>query len=219
MRSAAQVILIALGAALAVSATTPAWGQNAPDEVARNVFASFQSGAWHGEAALIGTDYDYGPQYRCRMSTPGAQLLQIRPKESGRMDASWTLFGEALARGEEWPTVDWVRVNGHRYWVTGLPWRLVEPTDNGIVLTFDRVMLAVRADARSEWLPFEYLSLELMTAPSFEIGYHTQVDDSSPRVPGRRTISLNGFKEVASWCGRMLLRDRQDENRVRELIN
>ena len=133
------------------------------------------------------------------------------------MDASWTLFGEALARGEEWPTVDWVRVNGRRYSVTRLPWRLNEPTDNGIVLTFDRVMLAVRGDRHSEWLPFEYLTLEFMGAPSFEVGFHTQVDDSAPQIPGRRTISLTGFKEVASWCGRMLLRDRQDENRVREL--
>jgi hypothetical protein len=214
-----RCLVAAACAALAVLVAMPAQAQSDDDEIRQNAFASFQAGSWRGEAALFGTDYTYGPQYQCRISAPGAELLQIRPSESSRMEAGWTLFREALARGEDWPTVDWVRVNGRRYLVSRLPWRLVQPTDNGIVLTFDRVMLGVRADERSEWLPFEYLTLEFMTAPSFEVGYHTQVDDSAPRVPGRRTISLNGFKEVASWCGRMLLRDRQDENRVRELIN
>lgn len=213
---AMRLLTALVGAGTAISTAVPAYAQADDDEIRQNAFASFEAGNWRGEAALFTADYTYGPQYQCRISTPGAALIQIRPRESSVMQASWWLLTDMRDTS---PVVDWVRVKGRRYEATRLPWRLVQPTDNGIVLTFDRVMFAVRADARAEWLPFEYLTLQLLDAPSLEIGYHTQEDSSAPRVPGRRTISFNGFKEVASWCGRMLLRDRQDENRVRELTN
>lgn len=211
-----SIFIPILGAALSAAAAGSARSQSADDEITRNAFASFQAGNWHGEAALFGANYDFGPQYQCRISTPGAALIQIRARESSALQGSWRLLPELRDLP---PVVDWVRVNGRRYEVARVPWRLEQPTDDGIMLTFDRMMLAVRAEAHSQWLPFEYLTLQLLDAPSFEIGYHAQDDDSAPRVPGRRTINLIGFKEVASWCGRMLLRDRQDEDRVRELTN
>ena len=216
-----SILVIGAGLAMACSLAAPAAAQTEDDDFQRNVFDTFHAGAWRARAALYSRDYAFGPEYRCRMETAGASLTQSRPNESGTMGAFWWLL-EDLRQQRENLEIEWVRVGGHRFEATRLPWRLVAPTDNDIVLTFERPMFAVRRDESSEWLPFEYLTLDLLEAGSFEIGYRYAVDNENGNEHegvrhDRRTIDLEGFAEVAQWCGRQLLRDRHDEQRVREL--
>jgi hypothetical protein len=208
--------ILVIGAATAMAAAAgPALGQPDEGEYQRNGFASFDSGRWRARAAFFSTDYGYGPQYQCWLSAPGASLVQTRPREAGNMDARWYLLGDE-AREHDNLAIDWVRVGGRRFEATMLPWRLVAPTENGIILTYESPLFAVRTDAGAQWLPFDYLTLDMMRAPSFEVGYHFNDRDGSPRN-ARRVIDLRGFRAAAKWCGRQLLRDRMGEPRVQRL--
>ena len=199
--------------AVIVAFVSPAHAQSPDDEFSKNIVATFEAGEWKAQAAEF-KDYSYSPQIGCRMFTPGAMLLQTRRRESGQLDASLFLVEDQRSTGDNFE-VDWIRVGGIRYEATVLPWRLAAPSPDGIVLTFDRAFLAVRRSQTSEWLPATYLTLQLLEAKRFEVGFHSEVDDHVTH--GRRVISLLGFKPVSKWCGRELLRDRQDQNQVREL--
>ncbi len=196
-----------------VGAISPASAQSPDDEFSKNVVATFEAGGWKAQAAEF-KDYSYSPQISCRMFTPGAMLLQTRRREGGQLDASLFLVEDQRTIGDNFE-VDWIRIGGIRYEAAVLPWRLAAPSPDGIVLTFDRAFLAVRRSQASEWLPATYLTLPLLEAKRFEVGFHYEVDNHITH--GRQAISLSGFKAASKWCGRELLRDRQDQDRVREL--
>lgn len=214
MKRCCAVIIIASWCAALVP--VPALSQTVTDPgYDENAFATFQSGAWTATAAFIGKD-SYGPEYQCRISTLGATLWQRRPYESGEMPAEWRLLEDERRRAERFE-IRWIALNGKRCEVAALPWRLILPPDDeeGIVVMSDRLLLAVRVDPSAPWLPFTYLTLDMLGARSFEIGYSVEIDDQVHQA--RRRISLAGFREAAKWCGRQLLRDRQHHVRVRAL--
>lgn len=186
------------------------------DTVRENAFATHRAGSWQATAALFGTDYTFGPEYQCLMSTSGASLLQRRPNEASEMPSYWTFRDD-----EDGPQISFqvstVSIDGKRFEVTALPWRLSGPPgEDGIVLTFDRAILSFRRKADHPWLPFVYLMPDMLAARSFELTY-VDSNDEQKRVR-RKRIMLDGFREVARWCGQQLLRDRMDESRVRDLV-
>jgi len=199
--------------ACALLLASPLGARSVDDEFPKNVVASFAAGDWRAQSADF-QGYTYSPQFSCRMFVDGAMLIQTRPRESGRMDADWSFLNDRQKTGDNFE-IKWIQVNETRYQAAVLPWRLVSPPPDGIVLTFDLTLLAVRRDAASEWLPAAYLTLPLIEAKRLEIGFQYEVDDRV--VQGSKKISLNGFKAVSKWCGRELLRDRQDQPRVQEL--
>lgn len=187
------------------------------DTVRENAFATHRAGSWQATAALFGTDYTFGPEYQCLMSTSGASLLQRRPNEASEMPSYWTFLQEDERRLHTPMQVRAVSIDGKRFEVTALPWRLSGPPgEDGIVLTFDRSILSFRRKADHPWLPFVYLMPDMLAARSFELTY-VDSNDEQKRVH-RKRIMLDGFREVARWCGQQLLRDRMDESRVRDLV-
>ncbi|TIX51797.1 hypothetical protein [Alteraurantiacibacter aquimixticola] len=187
-----------------------------------NVLGEYQSGQWTGTAAYFDEGYSFGPQYQCRISTPGAVLIQARPHESAQMPSTWAFFRD---ESEQRPglTINMVRLGRKRYQVTRMPWRLYGPMQRGedvIVLTFDIPLLMVRRESDHPWLPFVFLTNELLESRYFELGYsyeeYTGGDD--PEIVHRtKRISLEGFADVSKWCGRQLLHDRLDQEDVDEL--
>lgn len=191
--------------------------QDRDDDYQRNVFASYTAGTWRADAAFYNSDYTYGPQYECRMRTAGATLTQARPNESGTMQAYWDVADD-LVRVHDDVVLEWVRIGRQRFELQRLPWRLVAPNEGGITLSFDRSMLAVRRSSEFQWLPFEYLTVSMFEARSFEVAFRFRDRDTDRVTRQRRVISLDGFPDVARWCGRQLLRDRATEDRIRALL-
>lgn len=204
---------IVIAAVLGLCPSSALEAQTTDDEFSKSVTASFNAGAWHAQAANF-KDYGYSPQLSCRVFTAAAMLIQTRPRESGTLDAGW-IFLNRERQGVDNFTVDWVRVDGVRYEAVDLPWRLVAPTDNDIVLTFDRPLRAVRRATADEWLPISYLTLSMLHARKLQVGY--SFEQNEHRMNGKKGITLSGFREVTKWCGRELLRDRLNEERVQEL--
>lgn len=208
---------VAVAIFLACGAPAGAMTQAGDDDYQRNVFASHTAGAWRADAALFGSTYTYGPQYECRMRTAGATLTQARPNESGTLQAHWDIAGDIMRLHDD-VALESVKIGRERFELRRLPWRLAAPSEDGIVLSFDRSMLAVRRSAEREWLPFEYLTASMFEARSFEISFHYRERDTDRVVRQRRVVDLDGFREVARWCGRQLLRDRAHQDRVRDLL-
>jgi hypothetical protein len=180
-----------------------------------NAVSHFSAGDWRAEAASF-ENYTFSPQMGCRMSTVGAVLTQLRPRESNQLEAAFDLLPEQRDRGSNF-RIDWIQVDKVRYEAVLLPWRLSGPPEpGGIVLAFESPLFAIRQNPSQQWLPTSYLTLPLLTAKRFEVGF-TYANEEDELVKGSQRISLRGFREVGTWCGRELLRDRQDEERVKEL--
>lgn len=209
MRSAVKALSIILLCSNPLFASTP------DEEYQRNAFATAKYGAWTTTAALFDQNYTYGPQYQCRIESQGVAFWQARPNESGEMFMAWS-FAESDRRDFDNFEVSWVSVGGDRFEVTRLPWRLIGESTDGIVLTFDRTLLSVRRDRSHPWMPFNLLTLEMLKARHFEIGFTYELDEKEKT--GTRRIDLTGIKDAAKWCGRNLLRDRQDQPAVLDLI-
>jgi hypothetical protein len=182
-----------------------------------NAVSHFSSGDWQAETASF-EGYTFSPQVGCRMSTIGAALTQLRPRESSQLEAGFDLLPEKQQAGSNF-RINWVQVDKVRYEAVRLPWRLNGPPEpDSIVLSVESPLFAVRQDPSQQWLPIIYLTLPLLTAKRFEVGF-TYENDEGELVKGSQFISLKGFREVGKWCGRELLRDRQNEERVKELTN
>jgi hypothetical protein len=197
--------------------TAPAHAQVVDAEFNAHLVATFKSGMWRADAAYFGSDYDSGPQYACRIATPGAMLFQIRPPESDQMVARWH-FPESDEAPAGQLQVDGIRVGGKSYQVASLPWRLAGPPEmGGILLSFDIMSLVFRASSDDEWLPLAYLTKDMFGASGFAIDYRDQ--DNGEKAPRRRKrFNLEGFAAAARWCGRQLLSDRKDDPRVQALL-
>jgi hypothetical protein len=202
--------------------TTVAPGLQAPparrktEDDRGTLIAQFASGGWSGNVRYM--DWRDWADHRvtCSISTNGATLFQIREGERDQMRSGWYFWPEPP--GEDRPiAVDRIRVGNEWYEVTNLPWRLATPSGEpeAMVTAQDVYMLAYRRDRTRQWLPLAYLTDALFEARQFEIGY--RFDDLRLRTNDRkRSFDLRGFREVAKWCGRQLLFDRQDQNQVRK---
>ena len=185
------------------------------------IIASFEAGAWKAEAFYFkSTSYSdrYTPRYECKMSTSGVGYQQIRPPESGTMQSGWLFFEDATKQGGHL-RLQAIKVRGTRFELAELPWRLSGPPAPGsIALTFDLHMLAFRRSKADEWLPFEYLTDQLLQVDEFELFYTSEGDEGEPHAE-HKTVSMKGFREAAKWCGKQLLSDRMDELQTRELTD
>ena len=217
-----------LNALMLVLSTTSAWQAqggrtfSTEDEFEKRTIARFQARSWLARAAYFGSDYGHGPERQCRLTTPGATLTQARPNESGRMPANW-VFLEHERREHDNLEINSVELAGRRYEVANLPWRLVKPAGD-IVLTFEKPLLAVRDSRAAQWLPFEYLTLQMLNTRDLKITYsydspEEETNGARTRVGATKMIDLTGLKEASKWCGRQLLIDRRDEAHVRALTD
>lgn len=209
-----QLLFLGAGAALIA---TPVHAQVIDAAFDAHRVATFKSGMWRADAAFFGSDYESGPQYACRMTTPGAALFQIRPPESDQMVARWYFPEDGEAPSGQLQ-VDAISVAGKSYQVASLPWRLARPPEKGgILLSFDIVPLVFRASSEGEWLPLAYLTKDMFGASGFAIDYRDP--DNEEKTPRRhKRFSLKGFGAAARWCGRQLLSDRKDDPRVQHLL-
>lgn len=214
-RHEVRTIAAAMGAILTTVGLVPAaWAQSDESFEQQYLFATQNAGAWTAQAFLF-KDHADGPQYECRLSTPGLVISQVRASEGRTLESSWRLLRDRR-KGLAYAVPKWIKLDGRRYEFTYLPWRLARAVD-GIILTFDTRMPAVRRDARRQWLPVEYLTVDLLEARSLEVGYEWQAAGQKESASERRIIRLQGLSELAKWCGRMLLHDRLDQHHVREL--
>lgn len=204
--------------ALLPFAPSPAYAQiRSPEFIQENAFDDFQAGSWSATAAYFDQeDYAFGPHYQCLMSTDGAALIQSRPHESPDMLSVW-IFSRKEPEFPHSLRVNSIRINDQSYDVARLPWRLGGPVaPGGIYPTFDLELLVFRQGSDQPWLPFTYLTSEMLRARHFVLSYSFENEEGGVEQR-RKRISLEGFAEVSRWCGRQLLRNRWGQERVDEL--
>jgi hypothetical protein len=199
---------------LAFVATTASFAQNPlfDEDEKERAFAAYSNGAWRGLAAAHHTG-----GLECIIATPGVRLSQLRPVESFQMPASWQFKLRPANEGDV--RIDWVELDGDRYEVASLPWRRRDPApvaEDEIIVMFESPMLSFRRNRSRQWLPLAYLTEDLFEARTLVVGYRLPDDEEPSRLYTRR-FKLSGFSQVAKWCGRQLLSERQQEDRVREL--
>jgi hypothetical protein len=193
--------------ATSMSLTLLPWSAEARDG---EPFAMQTFDQWQAEAVK------HENYYSCEMKTSEARLVQSRLTERAEMPSRWRLM-EADQRRLTNFRMDRIKIGQSTFQFTRLPWRLAgNPVSNGIVVSFEAPLLAIRRDEKAEWLPLEYANLLMLDADQLEVEYSYD-DDAERRIKGRKKISLKGFREAAKWCGRQLLVDRLNEAHVEAL--
>jgi hypothetical protein len=103
--------------------------------------------------------------------------------------------------------------------VTHLPWRLANAPKRGdIDVSVELPLLAFRSSSNQAWLPFEYLTDDILESGKLSLKYSYEGPDEVGRE-GEVLVDMEGFGDVLSWCSKQLLADRLDEPRARAMLS